>query len=87
MIYLKYLRKIVNIRINGVNHLFINYARVPKEEGLEKSLHTLTLGREGSNPFLRNIFPSRYFILEIAWSSGLVGIIFPFRLEGYVVLV
>ena len=36
---------------------FINYVRVPREgEGLEKSLHTLTLGRGESNPSLRNIF-------------------------------
>ena len=35
---------------------FINYVRVPREEGgLEKSLHTLTLDG-GENPFLCNIF-------------------------------
>ena len=41
---------------------------------MEKSLNTLTLGRV--------YFPSRYFILEIARSSGLAGIIFHLRLEG-----
>ena len=35
---------------------FINYVRVSRGEGFEKSLHTLTLGGRGSNPFLRNIF-------------------------------
>ena len=39
----------------GCKGPFINYVRVPRE-GLEKSLHTLTLGRGWSNPFLRNIF-------------------------------
>ena len=34
---------------------FINYVRVSRGEGLEKSLHTLTWGRR-SNPFLCNIF-------------------------------
>ena len=60
---------------------FINYTRVPRKgQGSEKSLHTLTLGR-GSKPFLRNTFPSRYFILEIRRSSGLAGIIFDLHLE------
>ena len=53
-----------------------NYVRVPREGGLlEKSLHTLTFGGGGSNPFLRNIF-RRYFMLENTRSSGLAGIIF-----------
>ena len=48
---------------------------------MEKSLHTLTLGR-GSNPFLRNIFKVDVFILEIARSSGLARIIFNLHLKG-----
>ena len=57
---------------------FINYARVPRERGLEKSLHTLTFkGREGYQTHSYVIFSkSRYFMLEIAWSSGLADIIF-----------
>ena len=36
---------------------FINYVRVLREgEGLEKSLHTRTLGGGGSNTFLCNMF-------------------------------
>ena len=46
---------------------------------MEKSLHTLTLEEGVSNQFLCNIF-RRYFILEIARSSGLAGIIFHLRL-------
>ena len=34
---------------------FINYVRVSRGEGLEKSLYSY-FGGEGSNPFLRNIF-------------------------------
>ena len=45
------------------------------------SIHTLTLEREGSNSFLRNIF-RQYFILEISQSSGLAGITFHLHLEG-----
>ena len=52
-----------------------------EEEGLEKSLHTLTLGR-GVKPILTYSFPSGYFILKIARSIGLAGIIFHLRLEG-----
>ena len=37
---------------------------------------------EGVKPILTYYFPSRYFILEIARSSGLAGIIFHLRLEG-----
>jgi hypothetical protein len=45
---------------------FINYVRLPREEGLEKSLHTLTLGGRGSNPFLRNIFQVDFYIINRA---------------------
>ena len=31
--------------VDGYKGSFINYIRVPREEGLEKSVHTLTLGR------------------------------------------
>ena len=43
----------------GDKEPFINYVRDPKDGGgwrLEKSPHTLTLGKGGSNPLLRNIF-------------------------------
>ena len=57
----------------------INYERVPRKE---KSLHTVTLVGEVVKPILTYYFPSRYFILEIARTSGLAGIIFHLRLEG-----
>ena len=60
------------IGINAGKGPFINYVRVRREGGgLEKSPHTLTLGK-GSNPFLRTIYIR----------SGLAGIIFHLRLEG-----
>ena len=50
---------------------------------MEKSLHIPNLGGGvRSNSFLRNIFQVDNFILEIARSSDLAGIIFYLRLEG-----
>ena len=48
---------------------------------MEKSLHTLTLGRR-SNPILRIFCKVSIVLLEIARSSGLAGIKFRLRLEG-----
>ena len=45
---------------------------------MEKSLHTLTLGGGGQT---HSYVMFRYFIFEIARSSGLAGIIFHLRLE------
>ena len=42
-------------RKTGGKGPFINYIRVSREGGVEKSLHTLTLGGQKSNTFLRNI--------------------------------
>ena len=48
---------------------------------MKKSLHTLTLGERGqTHEYV--VFSKSIFILEIARSSGLAGIIFHFRLEG-----
>ena len=48
---------------------FINYVRVPREGGLEKSLHTLTLGRGGETHsdviFSKSIFYIRNRALKL----------------------
>ena len=52
---------------------FINYVRVPRERGLEKSIHTLTLG-EGSNWNSYVIFSKLIFYIRNHYFKSVIGL-------------
>ena len=64
---------------------FINYARVPREGGLEKSLVPLLWGDGGQNHSYV-IFSKSIFYIRNRAVSGLAGIIIHLRLDGKKVL-
>ena len=59
---------------------FINYVRVPTEGEVGKISTYSCFG--GVKPILMYYFPSQYFIIKMAQSSGLSRIIFPLCLKG-----